>query len=355
MPELFSWSGLPIPGPLERHLVANPDSWVLHLFPPLPLDLFFHVPVDFQRPLNSLSLLLIETVVVFIFAAWMLKTRPRAADQQGAAKAWLLMVLATLVWSFLARNLLLGLLVRRQIARFDSDIAFDDIALYLLQSYWEALPLFYLSIPLWACVPVWLHFRMLRPGTLADARPAPEAAPLTRACTLASFLLGFLLLHYGLVQGVYLGLWPWIAETRDIFIAQEELELASLPLVLSQIVMPLIAGVLAAVLYSRKAPSQGAGGFQLVALPLLSGVGALALANLLCFSLVWLVAYADYRLIEGLLLGFAYDPEGGGFLLLMGFNLVSLLLLCGVTLFLRGSGKDGPQSPAEDLPRLPAT
>lgn len=336
LPDLFAWADLPLPGSLERHLAENPGSWLLYLFPPLPLEQFYYVPIGFQRSLNSLSTLLIETAVVFLFSAWMLKNRAWTRDGRVSAKAWFVMGAVTLLWAVVVRHLLFWFLITRQIAQFNADLPFDALPGFLWQSYWEVVPLFYLSAPLWAALPVWLHFRAL--GRAPDIRPdsAPaEAAPLKRACVLAGFLLGFMLLHYGLLQLLYLGFWPWAAELRDVFIPQEELEAAALPLTLSQIVMPLLAGLLAAFLYSRNAQAYRDSGWHLRARPLLAGMAALAMTNLLCLALFWLVAFADYGLLAHLVQGIGYDPEVALVLLVL-FNLFSLLLLCCVTLFLRG-------------------
>ena len=333
LPELAAWAWVMLPESIRFGLMEGQWAGAVLLLPPQPMGLFHAVPMSFQYLLSSWSVLVIEVLLVFLASAWYLRRRPVDGKARPAARAWLVMALATLAWSVVLRYLVLGFLVDRQLAQLDSGLAFDELYGYIFRSYWLTVPVFYASTVLWALLPVWLHFRTLgRPlGVTADG---PHMVALKRASVAGGFFLGFTLLHYLLLQLV-LGLWAWAVTARDIYIPTEELQRLGLPLVFSQILAPTVACAVAAWLYSRHAQWRSGSAFQLVIGPVLAGGAVLALVNLICLTLLWLLYYVDYGLVSGILLGVAYRPEAGA-ALLVAFNAFSLILLCVLTIALRG-------------------
>lgn len=335
IPELASWVWVMTPDAIRFALAEGPAAWILRLLPPQPLGLFHAVPILFQYVFNSVSVLAIEVLLVFLFSAWLLTKRPWDSERKPVAKAWLIMALATLAWSVVLRHLVLGLLIDHQLEPLNAGLPLDELTGHLLRSYGLAAPLFYLTTVVWAGLPVWLHDRALTRLSGGAVHTVAMAPPLKQACVAASFALGFLLLHDALVQGPGFGLWSWVVHTKDIFIPTEELQRLSMPLVFSQLLAPTIAGALAAHLYSRNAHLRADTVFQLIVGPLLAGVAVLALTDLICLALLWLLFYIDYGLAAGVLLGVAYRPVVA-YVPLVIFNLFSLVLLCCIAVFLRG-------------------
>lgn len=351
-PELLASGWGLLPEAIRFDVHDGKAAWLHYVFPPLPLTLSAPVPYSFQSGLNAWAVLFIETALVFIMAAWGVKRRPWVARHKSGHSAWVVMAVATLVWSVVLRQMLLGVMVRRQIAQLDSGMSFDALSAFLMQSYWTAAPVFYASAPVWAGVPVWLHFRAMRgQGDAASGLTGLGMAPaLKRACVLTSFTLGFMLVHFGLLQGLFMGLWPWFAEVNDVYIPSEELRQLGLSLTLGQVLAPTAASVLAGYVFSRNADSYLDNWRQLIGLPLLAGVAALVLTNLVLLVVVWLAFYASYDLASGLLLAVAYQPQMG-YVYLAVFNILSVLLLCAVAAFLRGARSQAlPPSQGESGP-----
>lgn len=347
-PELFAGLWGFLPQDTRVAFFESSAAWLHYLFPPVPPTLLTHVPYGFQSSLNGLSGVFIETALVFIFAAWGLKHRSGAVHHTPGRKAWWVMILATLVWSVVVRQVVLGFMVRLQMKQLDSSMSYEAVSTYLTSSYWVSMPVFYLSTLVWAWVPVWLHYRAWGTPDGSSSEVISMAPALKRACVLASFVLGFMVLHYGLLQAFVMGLWPWLAEANDIHIPFEELEKSGLPLTLSQVITPMLAGLIAAFVFSRNGGHYADNRLKLITLPILAGIVTLALANAIVLVLFWIVSYVSYDLVFGLLLSVAYQPEMG-YVLLAVFNILSVLLLCAVAAFLRGARSQTPSTSTAGL------
>lgn len=342
-PDLLSWVWVFASEPFRLFLFEHFEAWLPRVLPPLPIELVGHVPSGFQDSLNTWSLFFIEGALVFLASAWLLSKRPSLLENGVPRRAWVVMVLATLAWSTVFRHLVFKTFIAWQFVYFNFDGPFDSLWEQVWKMYWQASVLFYVSTVVWAGLPVWLHVRALRKGVGAEFVTTSVPAmrqPLVGSCVFVSFLLGFTLMHTFLLQSLVMGLWPWLAATRDIYMPLESLNEAAIPMTLGQVLMPVIAGILAAALYSRAAPAMADSRFRVMAGPVLAGAAVLLLANLACLVLVWILAYANFGVMSGILMGLAYEPDLI-WVALVVFNLFSVLLLLGVTLFVRG-----PRAPA---------
>lgn len=341
-----------LPADIFASLAGYHEAWLYHLYPVIPVYLM-GVPFGFQQVLALLPVLIIEALLVFLFSAWFLRRNPAAAGRTGAGP-WVMLALATLVWSCAIRLQVLGYVhdaIRDELLQRQHDANWLDVlSLLLTKAHWSLSALIHVTMPLWAGVPVWLHFRFGR--TLAGAavmttsgstaasasttkntvttgavRGPGMAVPLQRATVFASFLLGCLLLHIALVQAIYMGLWPWAVERSGAYVPLDMLDEISLQLSLSQIVVSAMVCALAAYIYLRRFTVTTTSMVRLVVKPLLSGAFAYLLMCFVFLALVWLVLWLNPGFMNSFLKQLSYAPESG-FVFIIALNVCALILLC---------------------------
>lgn len=331
LPDLCLWTWQWMPESINLFM-----GWLLLDKPLLPLPIFAYIPPQFQLLLNTVPVLVIETLLVFIIAAYVLARRPGLATCRPAWRPWLVMVLATLAWSVVARVLFLQSLqapLLEELIRLQPTTPFSALPMLLMQAYWSTLPTLYISSLAWAALPVGLYF-------LATGRQARAASPLDhtdiplqRAGAWASFALGFVVVHIALVQAVYLAGLPWFANENRISFSRDDFEAFNRMLVIGQLLMPLLIGGLSAYLYSKARQAGGNGFTRFALLPLLSGIAAPLLANLICLIVIWIATYLSYSLFESLLRIVSESFAEGG-MAVFALNVLSLALLCAIAWYL---------------------
>ena len=259
LPEVVFYVIATLPDDTVQALVQTHGAWLRHIYPVLPLQIL-NVPLGFQHTLALLPVLLIEVLLVFLFSAWFLSRRPWTVQGKVNSRSWILLILATLIWSFVIRLQALGYFQGLWIEQFQAIQASHDnwyalLPPFMMKASWSINALLYATTPLWAWVPTWLHFRSMK-KTVDTASTAHHAnattsesalgAPLQRAVVFAAFLLGCLVLHTVLVMATYLGLWPWTAELAKIQLPMAALNQLNLPLSLGQVVFASLVCALAA-------------------------------------------------------------------------------------------------------------
>lgn len=331
IPDLLLYVVKALPAEAIESLTKSHGAWLRHVYPVLPLQLP-KVPFEFQQALSLLPVLTIEVLLVFLFSAWFLRRKPWAADSTDKRR-WIVLILATLIWSFA---------IRHQLSAYIQDLSIDELRAsqnnanwidtlpgLLMRAYWKLTALLYVTAPLWALLPVWLHFRFAKaPAADTAAANATMAIPLQRATVFASFFLGCLALHIALVQATYMGLWPWAAILLRIDIPRATLNEIGLPLSLSQIVFASMTCALAAYVYARRFTASTASVFRLLAKPLLCGIAAYLMTGLLFLALAWLVTWMSPGIAESLLRQVSRSPDSGiEWVLTLNIGAVAVLCL----------------------------
>ncbi|WP_186332239.1 hypothetical protein [Bordetella genomosp. 13] len=296
-------------------LVRTHEAWLRHVYPIVPMQVL-NVPQGFQQALALAPVLAIEVLLVFLFSARILRRRPWAAAGAGA-RGWIVFIAAALVWSFALRHQLLAYvqgLSFEGLRRLHEAADLDQMAPFLRREYWTLTAVIYASAPLWAWLPTWLHFRSARASAGAISNTVvppvePGVPALRRPTVFATFLLGCLGMHVALLQAVYMGLWPWMAELADVDLPMEALNGLSLPLALGQIGLAGLACAVAAHVYARRVEFADDGAFPMVLKPLLAGIGAYLLTSFVLLALAWLAAWASPGLVYSLPRQFAGDPQ----------------------------------------------
>lgn len=339
LPELLFFIFYLLPEATIQSLVQTHSAWLRHLYPVVPLQIL-NLPLGFQHALALVPVLMIECLLVFLFSAWLIRRRPWTAERPSNKARWIILVLATLIWSYVVRLQILGHFQHLWVEELQTLQAkggdwFELMPPILLQANRTITSLLYATMPLWAWVPVWLHFLLAKKpvGTTHDTaivdgnHPANMAVPLQKSIAFASFLLGCLGLHFVLVLLTYIGLWPWAAQLSDTQLPLDVLNGLSLPLSLSQIVFASLICLLAASIYVRRLTITRPSLFALVIKPLLSGVIAYLLTSFLILALVWIWMWLNPELIESLPRQLSRNPEAGLTFAIV-LNLVAMLLLC---------------------------
>ncbi|CAM4138825.1 hypothetical protein [Bordetella muralis] len=338
LPELLFFVFYLLPEATVQSLVQTHSVWLRHLYPVVPLQIL-NLPLGFQYALTLVPVLMIECLLVFLFSAWLIHRRPWTTQRQGNDVRWIVLVLATLIWSYVVRLQILGHFQHLWVDELQTLQAkggdwFELMPPLLLQANRSITTLIYATMPLWAWVPVWLHFLFAKKPvdtthtTLAeDNHLADRAAPLQRSIAFVSFLLGCLGLHVVLALLTYIGLWPWAAQLSDIQLPLDVLNGLSLPLSLSQIVFASLICLLAATIYVRRLTIARPSTFGLVIKPLLSGVAAYLLTSFLILALVWGWMWLNPGFIESLPRELTRNPENGLALAIV-LNLAAMVLLC---------------------------
>ncbi|OZI57434.1 hypothetical protein [Bordetella genomosp. 4] len=339
LPELLFFVFYLLPEATVQSLVQTQSVWLRHLYPVLPLQVLT-LPLGFQYALALVPVLIIECLLVFLFSAWFIRRRPWAAERPSNKGRWIILVLATLAWSYFVRLQILGHFQHLWVEELQTLEAkggdwFELMPPILLQANRTITSLLYTTMPLWAWVPVWLHFLFAKKPVdtthdtaFADSNhSASVVAPLQKSIAFTSFLLGCLGLHFVLVLLTYLGLWPWAAQLSDIQPPLDVLDALSLPLSLSQIVFASLICLLAATIYVRRLTIARPNTFGLVIKPLLSGVIAYLLTSFLILALVWAWMWLNPGFVESLPRQLSRNPESG-LALAIALNLVAMALLC---------------------------
>lgn len=336
---LYIMAALPIEA-VRQLLQDDRWSWLYALYPVVPVQVF-NLPLNFQDSLAILPVLLMETLLVFLFSSWRLSRRPWLAGAADARPRWLPLILATLLWSCLVRSQLLsyvnGGLIDELLALQKSGANFDTLGRFTLSARWTITAIIYASIPLWALVPAWVHFRFAGRRMAATPRTEPAmTASLQRSSAFAAFLLGFTILHSILTLAVYTGLWPLAAEAAGLHLPWETLRRMDLPLTLGQIVFAILAGALAAYIYARRPHASILSGFQTFIKPALAGMAAYLLTSLAMLALSWAAAYLRPGVFTSLLRDLDRHPESS-LPLALALNLLAVILLCAAGSRLRAS------------------
>lgn len=341
LPEILFLVFRQLPEETALSLGQTYGTWLHYVFPVLPPQVL-NVPFGFQQTLALLPVLIIEGLLVFLFSAWFIHRRPGAAAVLHNKRRWIMLILATLIWSCLVRLLILGycqaIWIDQLRAIRDSSDWFTLMPPLLLKANRTLTTIIYATTPLWAWVPVWLHFQFTKRSIDTTSRTQSEDTrllggldiPLQRAVVFAAFLLGCLGLHFALVLLTYIGLWPWVAEQADVQLPLELLNELSLPLSLSQIIFASVIGVLAATIYMRRLMISRASGFALVVRPLLSGMLVTLLTGFLLLTLMWCFMWLNPGGIESSLTQLSRDPQSS-LALVIALNILAMLVLCVVS------------------------
>lgn len=337
--------------PLEtvKFLTETHGEWLRHIYPVVPLQLL-SVPFGFQQALALLPVLVIEVVLVFLFSAGFLRRRPWAATSRNASR-WIIFIFATLIWSWAIRHQVLAYLQSFSIdelrALQNEADWIDKLPPLLRKASWTLTAVLYATTILWAWLPSWLHFRFAKKPTdlvsnantedVANRRGTIDIAiPLQRATVFASFLLGCLVLHFALVQIVYIGLWPWAAESLRINVPMDQLNALDLPLSFSVIVLSGLACALAAHVYVRRFKINSASTRQLIINPLWAGIAAYLLTCFLFLAVAWFAIWLNPALVDSLPRQLSRTPKDG-IAFAIALNIGSLVLLCLMSGRLRAS------------------
>jgi len=309
--------------------------WLTHLYPVLPVWVA-GLPIGFQMALVLFPVLVIEGLLVFLLSGWFLRRKPEVARRTGR-KHWVLFGLAVAIWSFGMRHQWLAyvqsLATAEVMARQDELDWLDELPFMLMQAHWTLIAVCYATALLWAWLPTWLHFRGAK--NTADLTAEVDAGsvdnalmnsvPLQRAVEFVSFLLGCLLVHFALVQAVYTGLWPWLAERAGLSL--DPFDGPALLLTLSQILLATLVCALAAYVYTRRLVLDTAPSLSRCVRVLLAGAASYLLASVVFLALVWLLLWLNPGLMESLLQELSYSPQSGVIFALL-FNVGALVLLC---------------------------
>lgn len=319
-------------------LIENYHTWLFRIYPVMPVGLP-DVPHGFQDALVVLPVLIIEVLLVFLFSTWFIWRKPWAARSLNKNR-WLVLILAIVVWSLALRHELLAylhtMLMDDLMARQDDANWLTDLPLLLLKAYWSLMVVLYVTAPLWAWLPVWLHFRVARQpaditasttGVDKTSGQSSTTVSLQNATVFASFLLGCVALHFVIVQAVYMGLWPWAAQRTNMFVPQESVNELSLALSLSQIVLVTLVCAVAAYVYTRRSAGNRAIARHFVAKPMLAGIGAYLLTCFLVLAFTWFVLWLSPGFASSLLRQLSDAPESG-IIYAIAVNVISLVLLC---------------------------
>ena len=254
VPDLFLIAANTLPDAFFFYLIENHSIWLRHAYPILPVQVF-NVPWAFQQVLALLPVLIFEVLLVFLFSAWFLRRKPWVVQRSSVGSRWLLFIIISMIWVYAVRHQFLlylqGIVVEPVLAAQKGANWMDELPVALIRSHWLLSAALYLSTPLWAAIPVWIHFQWVQKPTQV-AQHSTTALPLQQASVFASFLLGCLGLHTAFVQLTYLGLWPWAVEQSGAHIPLEALNDTGLLLALSQIVSAALACTLAAYVYCRR-------------------------------------------------------------------------------------------------------
>ncbi|MYZ41680.1 hypothetical protein [Schauerella aestuarii] len=337
---LFILSALPeetVTSLIDRH-----GTWLQHIYPIMPLQVF-GVPAGFQNALAVIPLLVIEALFVFLFSTWRLRHHPGLV-RGTTTRGWIVLIVMTLIWSCAIRHQFLAYLQQFSIdelrSRQDDAGWIDALPGFLLMAHWRFTAIAYATIPLWAWLPVWAHFRCAKKPIEAAAElsfphyPTAEAVttqtqlPLNRATIFASFLLGCFAVHIALVQAVYLGLWPWASESMRMNIPRDALSMLSLPLSLSQIGFGGLMCALAAYIYARRTGTDATSSPRsLVVKPLLAGIAAYVLTGFLLLAMAWLAVWLNPALGTSFMRAVTRAPESG-IAFAIALNIGAMILLC---------------------------
>lgn len=330
-----------LPAETVTSLIDRHGSGLQHVMPIMPLQVF-GVPAGFQNALALIPLLVIEALFVFLFSTWLIRRHTTLA-RGTTTRGWIVLIVMTLIWSCAIRHQFLAYLQQFDIdalrSRQDDAGWIDELPGFLLKANWRFTAIAYATIPLWAWLPVWAHFRCAKKRNEAAADlsfphcPTAEAVttqqqlPLHRATIFARFLLGCFAVHIALLQAVYMGLWPWASESMRINIPRDALSMLSLPLSLSQIGFGGLMCALAAYVYTRRAETAAASTRRLVVKPLLAGVAAYVLTGLLLLALAWFAVWLNPALGTSFMRAITRAPESG-IAFAIALNIGAMALLC---------------------------
>src|SRR5690554_1494184 len=259
---------------------------------------------------------------------------------------WIVLILATVIWSLAVRHQFLAYVQSVATDAFMEQLNdaswLDDLQLLLMEAHWTVTVALYATAPLWAWLPVWLHFRFATASAAATgsvnadevsgtsgAVSATEADHLLqRATVFASFFLGCVALHFALVQTAYLGLWPWAVELVRVDLPPDTRHESGLPLTFSQIVFSTLMCALAAYVYVRRFASDTVVvSRQWFFKPLLAGAATYLLTSFLVLVLIWLVMWSSPGVVDSLLRQLSYEPALGIVFMIL-LNIGALALLC---------------------------
>ena len=308
------------------------EHWLLFFYPVIPVQIP-NLPFLFQDNLLILPALFMETLLVFLFSSWQLRRKPWLAGATRGLRQWLPLVLAALLWAWLARSQLLKHVNASYIAELiklqSSSLADTGTFSQIAQAARGTLSvLIYASMPLWALLPPWLHFRLAGKRCAHPTEThAAQAQPPGRITVFSAFLLGFIFLHTCLVLIVCTGLWPWAVEQTGVYLPWDTLHRIDLPLTLSQIVFALLAGILVSWIYACRPLTAQATNARIFIKPALMGMAAYLLTCLIMLALFWIRAYAEPGWFKAFTRHLERDPQDS-IPLAIGLNIASFVILC---------------------------
>ena len=150
------------------------------------------------------------------------------------------------------------------------------------------------------------------------------------ASVFVAFLFGFVLLHTAFAQLAYTQLWPWVVAKNNVHLPWEMLHSMDFPMILGQLVLPLLAGLLASWLYAKRQHSALNTNFQIFIRPALLGMAAYLLTSLILLALIWIAAYADPNLLRSI-----ERDLPTGLPAAIGLNIGAVIILCFASIGMR--------------------
>lgn len=363
-----------LPAETARLLATNYGAWLDYVYPVLPVHVL-SVPLGFQQALAVLPVLIIEVLLVFLFSTLFLRHKPWLANSSDKRR-WIVLILAIAVWAFAIRHQLLmyiqSLIQDELVMRMADMTWLDGLSFLVLKAHWIFMVVVYVTTPLWAGLPIWLHFRFAKMSAAATTRFESDqlnSVPvrsdvsgetslsgvsdatgvsgvsgvssisgvsgatglmlsLDRATAFAGFLLGCVTLHFVLIQVVYMGLWPWAVDASQVPIPTDVHKESGLALSLSQIVFATLMCAVAATVYVRRLATRTTALVRhRILKSVLSGIATYLLTSLVFLALVWFVIWLSPDLVNQLVQEFSYDP-GTGVAFIIALNIGALVLLC---------------------------
>lgn len=333
LPDLLLYVTLALPGDMVEPLMTRHGAWLHYVYPVVPLYLI-SVPFAFQAALGTLSVLLVETLLVYLFCASYLRHRP--APPTG--KRWLLFILATLLWSLAARSALLSLWQAPDVdairaIQIGNGQDLDALPGMLLVAYWKFVPVQYVTTLLWAWLPAWL----LCLGRSKSSTRIDAAQP--RGARFAGFWLGCILLQTATLVSVTMGLWPWAAERNRIHLPGGFLDGSGIISAVGQLFLGYATFAVAAWFYARR-PSKDPAAERWPGLKaVVAGIVVYLLIQLVTVALFWLLAWSAPDVI-GMV---AQSLERRPATLLVWSGIIGLIILWPLMCWFSASFRKRPQ------------
>ena len=330
LPILLMYVMAALPDDMLAELTQN-QRWLFFFHPPIPIQLP-DVPALFQDNLFALPSLVMETLLVFLFSNELLSRKPWLVDAVNGLRQWLPLLLLILLWSWLARAELFkqvyGVYIADLVKLQNAPSYFDQFPKIIKAAHGTLVLVSYLSMPLWALLPPCLHFWLAarRSTTEKSTQPASD----NRSSVFAAFLFGFVLLHTVFALSIYTQFWPWAVEATNTHIPEEMLHSIDWSLIFSQLMLVLMAGLMAAWMYTRRQQPALHSGLQTIVGPILTGMAAYLLTSLILITLFWLAAYISPDLIQNMERG-----QHISLVVVAGFNIAAVVVLCLVSIGMR--------------------